>query len=98
VREASEAWREEADPLGDFVAARCVIGDQCKVRAGDLFAAYVSWCEALGMKERERMTQTAFGRRIAARFEKQQRAYIGGVQGPAYFGVGLRQGDGEQVE
>ncbi len=89
VREASDAWREEADPLGDFFASCCVVSDKSRVRAGDLFAAYGAWCESLGMRERERMTQAAFGRRIAARFEKVKRASIGGKQGPAYYGIGL---------
>ena len=90
VRAASQAWREEADPLGDFFATRCVFGDACKVRAGDLFASYCQWAEEEGLKDRERMTQQAFGRRIAARFDKKQRAFVNGKTGPAYYGIGLR--------
>jgi putative DNA primase/helicase len=90
VRAASQAWREEADPLGDFFATRCVVTDNAKVRAGDLYAAYCEWCEEEGLKDRERMTQQAFGRRIAARFDKKQRAYVNGKTGPAYYGIGLR--------
>ena len=53
--------------------------------------------EGLGVQARERLTQQAFGRRVAARFGKQNRTYIGGQQGPGYFGIGLLQEGGEQV-
>jgi putative DNA primase/helicase len=91
VRVASEAWREEADPLGDFFASCCTIGEKCRVPAGDLYRAYCKWCDDLSMKEKERMTQTAFGRRIGARFKKDPKAFISGRQGPAYFGIGLAE-------
>lgn len=90
VQAASRSWREEADPLGDFFATRCVIADTCRVRAGDLYAAYLDFCQDQGMKDRDRMSQQAFGRRIAARFDKKARAVVDGKQGPAYFGIGLR--------
>ncbi len=93
VKAASQSWRDEADPLGDFLAACCLTGGEQLARAGDLFHAYCKFCEESGLRERERMTQTMFGRRMAVRFEKRQRMVVGGRQGPVYVGIGLRETD-----
>ena len=77
--------------MGDFLAACCIVGENCVVRAGDLYDAYSRYCEDCGVRERDRMKQALFGRRMAARFEKKPRAFVGGHQGPAYFGVGLQE-------
>jgi putative DNA primase/helicase len=91
VKLASQSWRDEVDPLSDFLGVCCTLNDDCVVLAGDLYRAYVRYCEDCGIRERDRMTQTMFGRRFGARFEKKPRVSIGGRKGPAYVGVGLRE-------
>lgn len=88
VHEAGQSWREEADPLGDFISTCCNVGPGCQAAAGDLYRAYLAWAEDAALRERERLTQTAFGRRLAGRFDK-KRATVAGRQTTAYSGVGL---------
>ena len=63
VRVATRDYREESDPLGDFIEQFCVLGDQLTAPASDLFAAYAD-------KFRGRWSRTRFGKEMAARFEK----------------------------
>jgi putative DNA primase/helicase len=50
VQLATADYREEADELADFLAARCIIGDADTFRAtrGDLFAEYLAHAKAAG--------------------------------------------------
>lgn len=91
VRQDSAGWRDEADPLADFLAAECITGPTARVRAADLYRAYCQHCEAEGIRERDRMSQTAFGRRVGARFEK-TRDTVGGRKVVCYRGLGLSAG------
>ncbi len=89
VLAASSAWREEADPLGEFLASCCITGEPYEVSAGDLHHAYCDWCDELRLKERERLSSTAFGRRMADKFTK-DRVTRAGRKMTTYFGVGLQ--------
>jgi len=40
------------------------------VRAAELFDHYSQWADARRLQPRERLTQTAFGRKMSARFTK----------------------------
>ena len=93
VLAASSAWREEADPLGEFLSDCCVFGENCQVKAADLFSAYTQWSDDNGVRERDRMGSTAFGRRVGERFSKKR---AGGGKGNVYLGIGVRDDDGEQ--
>ncbi|KFL27043.1 hypothetical protein JP74_08990 [Devosia sp. 17-2-E-8] len=84
VREFTQDYRAERDPVGRFVEA-CVIraDDAYKVQAKDMFDAYVTWCEANGIAP---WKQTAFGRRMTAlRFKKEE--------GRLIHYIGVRLGD-----
>lgn len=84
VRAATEAYREEADPVGDFLAERCVAGnDLYRVRAAELYEAFVAWDRRSGGGDP--MSGTAFGRRITERFSKVKES-----SGLWYVGVALR--------
>lgn len=88
---ATDSYRTESDPLADFIATRCVMGDALTVSAGALYLEYAAWTDALGMPVRERLTTTAFGRRIGERFAKKPTN-----RGKVYSGIGLRaQRDGD---
>jgi len=86
VREATQSYREENDPLAEFFEERVVFGESCRCRARDLYAAFVEWRGKLPA-----MSQTAFGRAISERFagertvqrEKKERSVC-------YVGVGIR--------
>jgi putative DNA primase/helicase len=48
VREATQAWREESDALGGFLAGCCEVGAGFEATSKDLYAAYLQYCEANG--------------------------------------------------
>lgn len=62
VLAATEEYRTEADPIGLWLAERCVKGDLCKARAGDLYQDYLAWLP--GAVGGAPATQTSFGRRL----------------------------------
>lgn len=64
VKAATEEYRVEQDVIGTFIADCCVTDRVHRVKAGDLFKAYQSWCTENG----ERPTnQNAFGRKLEER-------------------------------
>lgn len=95
VRAATEAYRAEQDILGEFLAERCILDDEARETGGALYAGYQKWATDHGLRERERLNATAFGRELGNRnFDVLRR---GGV---VYrLGVRLRVGaDGEADE
>jgi len=82
-------YRAESDPLADFIAMYCVPGENCVVRAGTLYEAYIEWCEEEKKPKRERFTTTMFGRKIA------QLGYVSKGRDTkgrlVYWGIGLKQ-------
>jgi putative DNA primase/helicase len=84
VLNATESYRTESDPLAQFLQEQCVLEDGCVTAASAAYKAYGAWAAEQGMSERERLTSTAFGRRMASRFEKRHAR-----SGNVYVGVGL---------
>jgi putative DNA primase/helicase len=50
VRAATEAYREESDPLGEFFALRCVFAPDAKLSRKMLRFAYEAWADENGVK------------------------------------------------
>lgn len=48
VVRATEAYKQEQNPLRDFVEERCELGEGCKATPAKLRAAYERWCEEQG--------------------------------------------------
>lgn len=48
VLAATAEYREDMDPLSDFLGDRCELGDGLEVAAGALYVAYQVWAEANG--------------------------------------------------
>jgi putative DNA primase/helicase len=84
VLNATESYRTESDPLAQFFQEQCILEDGCITAATAAYKAYGAWAVEQGMSERERLTSTAFGRRMADRFEKRHAR-----SGNVYVGVGL---------
>lgn len=83
VRAATKAYREESDIIGPFIAERCVLDATVTALSGDLYRAYVNWCE----ENRERpLTQRTFGARLSER-GLDSRKTTGGKRG--WAGIGL---------
>ncbi len=85
VLAAGDEWRAEADPVAEFLAACCVLHPEESAQSAKLFAAYEAWAQIEGLRDRERLTATAFGRRMGVRFVGKRTE-----GGKRYYGVGLR--------
>lgn len=59
VRAATEAYRVESDPLGEWLADCTVADPQCRETTADLWASYSDHAKGSAM-----LTRTAFGRRL----------------------------------
>ncbi len=83
VIKATDAYREESDTIGQFLAEETVPApaDE-RVRASELYAAYMRWCQENGEKYE---TGTAFGRRLADRGIVKKKTMTGAY----YYGLRL---------
>jgi putative DNA primase/helicase len=61
---ATDAYREEMDPLAGFIEERCVTTDTARATAKDLYAAYITWASNEG---EHAMSQRTFGMRLGER-------------------------------
>jgi len=84
VKVATQEYQQESDALAGFIAERCIEHPQATTKASELYKAYKSWAESEGMRDREVLTSTAFGRRMRERYQKERR---GGTV--YYHGIGL---------
>jgi putative DNA primase/helicase len=50
VQEATDRYREESDPLAEFLEDRCVVDPAAGVASADLWRAYLAWAEGAGEK------------------------------------------------
>lgn len=86
VASATGRYQADSDPLSDFVDEACERGEGRAVGAAELFARYSAWATLAGIGEAERLTGTAFGRRVSARFDSKKLS-----TGKVYMGLALRQ-------
>ena len=91
VRAATESYRVESDPIGDFLEACCIEQAGLSVRASDAYGAYRAWAGREGLIERETLGSKSFGTRMTARFAKGRTG-----RGNVYQGVGLLDGRAEE--
>ena len=68
VNDATASYQVESDPLADFLAEAIEPEPESEIGAGELYDCYVRWAKEQGLQEREQLTNTAFGRRMSARF------------------------------
>ena len=86
VMNAVEAWEADSDPLKDFLNEACdVTNPKVEVNATVIYKAYKAWAERQELGERERLSLTAFGRKLGERYEK----YRDKKKGVFYVGITL---------
>jgi phage/plasmid-associated DNA primase len=90
VRAATRAYRDEMDPISDFLAERCVLDVAGSVPIRTLRAAYTDWAEDNGV--RDPLGAKAFNERLRARDCEQDRKRT------QWFGVRLRTADDKEPE
>jgi len=70
VTEATTEYRLESDLIGRFIDDCCVLHDDAKAKATDLYTRFSYWCTANG---EHAVSQQAFGRRLTDRGFTQER-------------------------
>lgn len=85
VTKATSDYRAESDPLAEFLEESCVPAPGASVRASEFYSEYRQWAERQKMRDREQLSRTAFGTRMAERFERKKRN-----TGWLYHGIGLK--------
>jgi len=85
VREATQEYREEMDPVGDFLAAKCTIDPEAKVMTKKLYPTYLGWCES---NDEQPLSKSMFGERLAERGCKRTRVGRKGDRG--WQGIALK--------
>jgi putative DNA primase/helicase len=85
IREATEAYREESDPLADFIDEYLVIGPEEHVEVGILREKYIGW--ASDNFERP-LSRKDFSKRLDAKGCKKKK--VGKNRAWTWFGIGLR--------
>jgi len=64
---ATEKFREDSDPFGDFLKERTVADSDGEISKGELYSTYKAYCDDQDILQRFRMTQRIFGLRVAER-------------------------------
>jgi putative DNA primase/helicase len=88
VSEATEAYKDESDPLGEFFDEYTVKDPDGSVLARNLYAAYKAWTDSNGV--RFPMTQQTLGRQLQGRGFTPGRLPASQGKGRVWFGLGLR--------
>lgn len=70
VRDATDEYRIDSDPIADFVAEFCESDVTAVTRASELFEAYGKWADSQRLSRLERLNANDFGKRMAERFTK----------------------------
>lgn len=82
IKQASQDYREEMDVIEAFISESCVVGNEFKVKASELFDAYKKWADETN--NWEGMSNTKFGMEISKRFKKAKTKH-----GIFYYGLDL---------
>ena len=68
ITKATQGYRDEMDPLAEFLEERCIIAPEAKVKSGALHRAYAIYCEE---RNDDCRAQNVFGKLLAERgFQK----------------------------
>lgn len=63
VKAATAEYRKDEDQLSNFIATCCNVIEGVSVKGGALYDCYKSWA-ADNVRQEERLSQTAFGKRM----------------------------------
>jgi putative DNA primase/helicase len=70
VMSATEEYKYESDPIGEFLTERCVQDPNSEEGAGNLYQEYKQWSSDRKLKEKEILGSRTFGEIIGERFKK----------------------------
>lgn len=70
VRDATDEYRTDSDPIADFTAECCESAVTAVTRGSELFEAYGKWADSQRLSKLERLNAKDFGRRMGERFSR----------------------------
>lgn len=82
ITAATQAYREEEDTTGMWIADNCTVKADLETRAGVLYQDYANWCKSNGVMP---MSITSFGKTMKRRFPARE------SHGWLYAGIGLER-------
>ena len=85
VMSATTEYQTESDPLSQFITDVCIEAPNAFTKASELYKAYSSWAIDQGLREKERMSNTFFGKRLKSKYAKKDKN-----DGAYYLGIGLK--------
>ena len=62
IKTATDDYKTDEDPLGDFISDRCLTGDDKRILGRELYKDYDDWCSKNGIKYK--MSKNAFTRNL----------------------------------
>ena len=74
IRAAGEEYQRDSDLLGPWLIECTELAESAECSAKEAYLNYKKWAEANGLKDREQMTATSFGRRLRDRFDRKHKA------------------------
>jgi putative DNA primase/helicase len=86
VQAASQAYREENDPIGEFIGECCLVAPDASVSAADLWNSYLYWAPANGYRP---LGRNVFSARLEAKGFRKKR--VGHDRTWTWFGLCLKQ-------
>jgi putative DNA primase/helicase len=92
VSDATDAYREEMDTVGEFAAECCLTAPQLSVFSTPLYEAYKDWCAA---NNEHTLTRRQLAERLRERGFTQHDSTGGRSR---WFGLGLRETEGRKAE
>jgi putative DNA primase/helicase len=87
VLQATADYQADSDPLRAFIEEACEPDPGAEVVASELYDHYKGWAERQGLGERERLSATMFGRRMAERYTRRKTRSGAVYEGIARTGV-----------
>lgn len=84
VMNATDAYQQTEDPIIDFILERTEPDNSSWVPSAKLYKAYQEWAQDQGLREKETVTSTTFGRLMSKKYEKKQTE-----SGKRYMGLSL---------
>jgi putative DNA primase/helicase len=89
VQQETIRWKEENDPLKEFIEDTCEVGEEQFVKVKDLWKAYESWVEENGEK-RHMLPRNKFIDRLESLGYQRKQRKSDGVNVRTWFGIGLK--------
>lgn len=95
VAEAQQDWRENDDPLREFINDWCELGEELFCPVADLMTAYLMWSKEYG--EKFPLPRRAFNEALVGKGIKQDRRRIEGEPTRIWVGIELKASASQKV-